>query len=170
MKVIVTGHTKGIGKGIFEYFLNQDHKTLGFSRSTGFDISNVSDRNKILQEALDADIFVNNAFKDNDAGQLDMLKEIFQLWKNQNKTIINISSRAAGIMDTDYARSKLLQDKFCESVSFLNPTIINLKPGLTDTDRVRHINGHRMSVDNVVRILDFILNNSLKIHSITFGK
>lgn len=170
MKVIVTGHTRGIGKGIFEYFRDNNFEVIGFSKSTGFDISNPADRKQILQEALNADIFVNNAFKDNDTGQLELLKEIFKLWENKDKKIINVSSRAAGTTTSAYSYFKLAQDEFCKSVIFKNPTIINIKPGLTETDRVRNIQGSRMSVDEIVNILDFILHSSIKIHSITFGK
>ena len=58
---------------------------------------------------------------------------------------------------------------FCKSKEFTLPHIINLKPGLVDTNRVKHIPGKRLSIEEVVAVLDFALNTSCKIHTITFG-
>ena len=55
-------------------------------------------------------------------------------------------------------------------VEFELPYIINLKPGLIDTDRVKHIPGNRLSVKEVVDTLIFALSCSYKVHTITFGK
>ena len=83
--------------------------------------------------------------------------------------IINISSRYTNGTEK-YCKDKEQQDLFCRSKEFTLPYVINLKPGLTDTDRVKHIKGNRLSVNDVVNILDFVLNNNFKIHSMTFGK
>lgn len=57
MKIAITGHTKRIGKAIYDAFPN----SLGFSKSTGYDINNKDSRAKIVQAISDCDIFVNNA-------------------------------------------------------------------------------------------------------------
>jgi NADP-dependent 3-hydroxy acid dehydrogenase YdfG len=168
-KVIVTGHSKGIGKAISNYFEQQGYVVSGFSRSTGYDISDETHRQKILAELADADIFVNNAYKNFDSSQLELLKSAFNLWQGSPKLIINISSRAGGAMNSPYAATKLEQDKFCSQHSFHLPRIINLKPGLVDTTRVSKIPGNRLTTDQLVEILDFILKNPIKIQSMTFG-
>ncbi len=168
-KVVVTGHTKGIGKSISNYFEQQGYLVVGFARSTGCDISKETDRQQILEELAEADIFVNNAYKNFDTSQLELLKAAFGMWQDQSKLIINISSRAAGEMNTLYATTKLEQDNFCSQNRCQAPRIINLKPGLVNTTRVANVPGNRLTTDQFVQMLDFILKNPIKIHSITFG-
>lgn len=166
MKVAVTGHTSGIGKGLYENFLNKGYFVRGFSRSNGFDISILKDRLAIIEETKHFDIFINNAYNKNDDSQLQMLRDIFKSWQNQNKKIINISSRGSS-QNHEYAISKRFQDIFCESKLLEYPTIINIRPGYVDTPMIKHILNKKMSVDRVVTIVEFSLEHN--IDSITFG-
>jgi hypothetical protein len=93
MKYAITGHTQGIGKRAFER-LNPD--VLGFSKSTGYDITTVEGRSKIIDEAKDCDIFINNA-TDN-FGQVELFIDLFRIWKDQSKLIINVGSRIAELL------------------------------------------------------------------------
>jgi hypothetical protein len=94
---------------------------------------------------------------------------VYNLWQNTNKIIVNISSRYTTGSEK-YCKDKEQQDIFCKSKEFTLPHIINLKPGLVDTSRVKHLQGKRLSVNEVVSVLDFALNASYKIHTITFGQ
>lgn len=167
MKVAITGHTQGLGQAFFKYF--QPHTVIGFSRSNGYNIANPADRNKILEEITDVDMFINNAYNNFDDSQLQLLMAVYDLWKGTDKIIINVSSRYTNGSEK-YCKDKEQQDLFCRSKEFTLPYIINLKPGLTNTTRVEHIKGDRLSVDDVLAVLDFVLNNNCKIHSMTFGK
>jgi hypothetical protein len=58
MRCVITGHTRGIGKALYDYFVKQGWEVIGFSSSTGYDV-----REKyldILEAAKTADLFVNN--------------------------------------------------------------------------------------------------------------
>lgn len=167
MKIAITGHTQGLGQAFFNYF--QSHTVIGFSRSNGYNIVYPNDRNKILNEIKDVDVFINNAYNNFDDSQLKLLMDVYDIWKGTDKTIINISSRYTN-GSKKYCKDKEQQDLFCRSKEFTLPYVINLKPGLTDTNRVKHIQGDKLSVDDVVDVLDFVLNSKFKIHSITFGK
>ena len=172
MKVAITGHTSGIGKSIYEYFYSRGHIVLGFSRSNGYDISDHAGREKIAEASNDCDIFVNNAYSNFDSSQLDMLGLVNSRWNEQDKLIINISSRYT-IHDNMYCKTKSQQDQFCDSLVFSTfPRIINLKPGLTDTPRVKNIAGNKMETKDIVFILDFVISNMdyIVISSINFGK
>lgn len=166
MKIGITGHTKGIGKSLFEKFSNEGHSVHGFSRSNGFDISSSSVLEKIVDHCKDFDVFINNAY--HPTNQLQLLKLFCVNWQNENKKIINISSRFVNNQNT-YSLSKKMLDEYCRSLIYKTPFIFNVKPGLTDTDRVISINGKKMSTDTVANIIyeNFFLE--INVHEITFG-
>lgn len=93
MMYAVTGHTQGIGKAIYEKL---DPHVIGFSKSTGYNITIKEDRKKIIDQCRYIDVFINNAH--DQYGQIDLLIELFDKWKDQNKTIINVGSRIADIV------------------------------------------------------------------------
>lgn len=91
MKYAITGHTAGIGRRAFQRL-----DAVGFSRSTGYDISSIIDRQRIVWAARDCDVFINCAH----AGFAStyMLLDIYDAWQDlPNKTIINVGSRVAEI-------------------------------------------------------------------------
>jgi NAD(P)-dependent dehydrogenase (short-subunit alcohol dehydrogenase family) len=92
MKYSITGHTRGIGKCAFERL---SPNVIGFSKSTGYDITNFSDRKRIIDESANCDVFINNAHCG--FGQTYMLIDLFREWKHLDKTIINIGSRVSEI-------------------------------------------------------------------------
>lgn len=56
MKVVITGHTYGLGKALYEHFPNAH----GLARSTGFDIE--KDFDAVVSEINGCDLFINNAY------------------------------------------------------------------------------------------------------------
>lgn len=60
MNVYITGHTRGLGLELYNFFQNQGYNVTGFSHTNGFDIER--DFEKILQEIIPGSIFVNNAY------------------------------------------------------------------------------------------------------------
>lgn len=89
MKIAITGHTSGIGKGLYDYFSNK-FEVVGFSKDTGYDIENFE---TILSETEDCSIFINNAYS------YFKQSEIVRAWAEQHKykknLIISTSSIAA---------------------------------------------------------------------------
>ena len=90
MKYAITGHTNGVGKAVYDSLLPN---AVGFSRTNGYDIDDPAARARIIAEVQDCDVFINCAcpFKGN--GQVDLFKELFAVWKDQNKKIINVGSK-----------------------------------------------------------------------------
>lgn len=176
MKVLITGHTSGIGKAIYNYFDNLGYECVGCSRSNGYDISIIESQDKIVDLAKDVDIFVNNAYSNFDHSQLNLLRRVHEIWNGQDKIIINVSSMITVFKDlphpllTRYAETKRLQDEFLLD-KLENPYVINLKLGTTDTPRVTWDLQKKMTTDDVVEILDFIFKNrhKYKVNSITVG-
>ena len=108
MIIVMTGHTKGLGAEISNYF-SSEYVVKGFSRSNGYDIKNPTDRRRIIKTSLDADIFINLVH--NYYHQTDLLYEFFRAWEDQNKLIINISSQVVengnwGLDRLDYIEYK----------------------------------------------------------------
>ena len=87
MKIALTGHSNGLGQALFE-FLSQKYEVIGFSRSNGYDIKNNSDREKIIKESKDCDIFINLVH--NYYHQADLLFEFHRAWSGEKKLIICI--------------------------------------------------------------------------------
>jgi hypothetical protein len=62
-RIVITGHTSGIGKAIYDKFKEVScHEIVGMSRSNGYDIDKDFDR--IVEEATGAEMFINNAYRD----------------------------------------------------------------------------------------------------------
>lgn len=91
-KIAITGHTKGIGNGIFSKFKHM-YSVQGFSRSNGYDIANDEILKQIVNQTLDCEVFINNAYC------YDQQTKLAELWsyahRNKDHVIINISSLAA---------------------------------------------------------------------------
>ena len=142
MKVAITGHTRGLGKELFNLYEN----AIGFSRSNGFDIN---DPDPIVKAALDCDVFINNAW--DKFAQVGILESLFYFWRYENKTIVNISSvspentrrfDAVGL----YATHKLALDDASATLNNVrkNCRIVNIKLDWLDTEMSQYWNVPKM--------------------------
>ena len=115
-KIVITGHTKGIGKAIFDKFTEVScHEIIGMSRSNGYDIE--KDFDKIVQEATGAEIFINNAYRD---GQ--QLK-LFNALKDKVDMMVvmgSVSRHYPELIPTDYVHDKQALAEACRLES-INP-------------------------------------------------
>jgi nucleoside-diphosphate-sugar epimerase len=60
MKIYITGHTSGLGKTIYDYFVKSKYETIGFSKSNGYDLE--KDFDKIINEIDNDCVFINNSY------------------------------------------------------------------------------------------------------------
>lgn len=118
MKCIVTGHTSGIGKSIYNHLQSKGWDVKGMSRSNGYNI--VSDQEKIIAESLGCDIFVNCAY--DGSAQLELLN----LLDSKVKNIVVIGSVGADYASIwkEYGANKLQLEKRCKELSLTSPTNI----------------------------------------------
>ena len=91
MKIGITGHTAGFGQYMFNKS-SESNTVLGFSRTTGYDISLKTSRDCIINQVNDCDIFINCA--QSKFHQTDLLYDLFYSWRKESKLIINIGSNA----------------------------------------------------------------------------
>ncbi len=161
MRVIVTGHSKGLGKAIAEYFQNQGHEVVGFSRSNGFDISTEEVRNLIVEELKSCDVFINNAYAP--VAQKDLLVKAIELWKNSPKTIVNINSKST-LMPycpddlKEYVEDKRQQQKIIKDRIFkARPYIMSIAPGLVDTEMADRFKSKKLDPNQVAKLIYTLL-------------
>jgi len=100
VKIAVTGHTSGIGLAIKNFMIAQGHDVRGFSRTNGYDISKDGTLEQIVDECKDVDIFFNNAYFD--FQQTKLLYSLYQSWKDQRRTIVNIGTIRTQKQDYTY--------------------------------------------------------------------
>jgi len=164
MVVGITGHTSGIGGALAEYFTNNGDVVLGWSRSSGHDISVPESRIRIVQAAQTCDLVINNAYHDGSNSQFQLLVELWAALRGKSKILLNIGSRIGDhrfLEPTEYREHKTVQDNFCRDRTGL-PLICNIRPGRINTDRIKHLGGKKMSTESVVDVVKFILTNKNK--------
>lgn len=156
MKIGMTGHSKFLGKKLFE-LLSENHEVFGFSRSNGYNIENYE---KILEKVYDMDVFINNTY--HPIYQQKIFEELFDMWKYENKTIFNLLTSAifnGGSFD-DYRENKLSLQK--SSLNLINTNlnkkvrIVNLYPNTLEHNKRFPFN--KISFSEVYEIIQFQLN------------
>lgn len=163
LKVLITGHTKGIGKALAECFANDGHEVIGFSRSEGNDIADAAVRDTLLNVLMGCDVFVNNAYVP--IYQHELLESAYTMYSDTDKYIIHIGSK---IIDEDpkklenhewfitYYNNKTKSQEFIEKNLYGAKTalrIINVIPGFIETDMTKHVDYKKIKVDKLANFV-----------------
>ena len=115
-KIVITGHTRGIGKAIYDKFTEVScHEIVGLSRSNGYDID--ADFDKVVAEATGAEIFINNAYRDKQQ------EKLFHALKNKVDMMVvmgSVSRHYPELIPTDYVHDKQSLAEACRLES-INP-------------------------------------------------
>tara|TARA_Y100000385_G_C12957305_1_gene578128 strand:- start:250 stop:849 length:600 start_codon:yes stop_codon:yes gene_type:complete len=115
-KIVITGHTSGIGKAIYDKFTEVScREIVGMSRSTGYDIE--KDFDKVVEEAAGAEIFINNAYRDS-----QQLKLFHALKDKVDMMVVmgSVSRHYPELIPTDYVYDKQALAEACRLES-INP-------------------------------------------------
>ena len=169
MLIAITGHTKGIGLAVAQWFMDRNHTVIGFSRSNGFNVK--YDAQRIANIAVDADVFINNA--NLHVGQVELLYAFYDLWKDDpTKTILSIGSNASDgnkSYRAPYAVYKAALDKTVEQLQNTEAAcrIMNLRPGYVDTQRTTHINHPMMSTEYIAGVVGWMFEQPFLVKSLT---
>lgn len=161
MKVLITGHTSGIGKSLLEHYKNKGHTVIGMSRSNGYDIT--KDQDKIIKESKDADLFINNATSD--MAQLELLQKLCLKVPNI-VTMSTMGTEFTDIWAKQYHYDKIELEKAFKlislnqhvgnllllKISFAETTYSNHKENRLDSDRV-------VPYQQIANSIDFWLEN-----------
>lgn len=147
MKILITGTSMGIGKGIAELFLNKGHSVIGIDRLDTTIINknythykcDIRDYDK-LPEITDVDILINNAGTQNEDDININLKALIHVTEKYGiheniKSILNIGSASAhtGSEFPEYCASKGGVLAYTKNVAIriakYNATANSLDPG-----------------------------------------
>ena len=162
MRCVITGHTVGIGKAIFDYFKSKGWEVIGLSRSNGFDVFNRY--NDMLDIAKTADVFVNNMSRDN--CQIRFLTELV----GHVPKIICCGSIAADYsrsLNDQYSQEKLELKKLCKKYSLTHQDstkLLHLNISLTEDSRESNCG---VPHSDIVKAVDFWMDNP-RINNIEF--
>lgn len=174
-KIAITGHTKGIGLALANYYTALGIEVIGFSRTNGYDISKGVDQERIINESQDCDLFINNAYFR--YAQIDLLQRWYNFHqKKSNYMIVNMSSLAGdACMHLGKVYPYGLHKKALDDASYqMNLSggckckIINIKPGHIKTDFLTETSTYTyaqlrqpnsiMSVDQLVKVVAFAVD------------
>lgn len=147
MKIAITGHTRGIGKAVFDSLSLAGHDCSGYSRSNGFDISDID---KLMQAVINHDVLINNAY--HQFYQIDIFNQWYSKHQhNDTKTIINIGSIIKNTMPNgtaatskEYIACKKQLDFITKKAAMTTDRqcrIININPGFVKTELSQKYSG-----------------------------
>ena len=110
-RIFITGHTRGIGKAIFDRFKANNYYCYGVSKSEGFDIED--DCDIIVRQMSNFDYIVLNAYSKN--SQLEMLKKIIEQYQEENKKIAIITSTSGTPAGIDNSFKEQEYNWYCDN-------------------------------------------------------
>jgi len=166
MIIGITGHTSGIGKGLYDFYRDRGHTVTGFSRSNGYDLSTEEAINKVATYAVkNCDVFFNNAYAD--MAQVKLMYKIHPFWENNSdKTHVVVGSRAGDFLHNKpqyYAVAKSAIDDAAEQLRPLGKYhLVNIKPSWVNTPMLPTRFTEKdptISVDDLVDLINVIVTH-----------
>lgn len=110
--VCITGHTRGLGKELADIYTAMNFDVKGFSRSNGYHIE--KDIDKIVNESVGCDLFINNTYAD--GHQLALMRALL----NKVPRMVVMGSIVTDYPDEEvphYNADKLALEKMCSWAS-----------------------------------------------------
>jgi NAD(P)-dependent dehydrogenase (short-subunit alcohol dehydrogenase family) len=170
MKVVITGHTHGIGKALYDNFQTyRGWEVVGLSRSNGHDIDKDFDR--VVEAATGCFLFINNAYRDKQQTKL-----VQALKDKVTKMIVmgSVSRQYPELIHTDYVHDKQELSEACRLISIdpkgidvlhLDLSFIEGMPD--DADPTHFVSDYNLKFEEIVSAVNFWMTNP-KIRQIEF--
>lgn len=129
-KIVITGHTSGIGKAIYDKFKEIScREIVGLSRSNGYDID--AEFDKVVEAASGAELFINNAYRDS-----QQLKLFHALKDKVDMMVVmgSVSRFYPELIPTQYVHDKQALAEACrlESIKPTGIPILHLDLGFLE--------------------------------------
>jgi hypothetical protein len=171
-KIVITGHTSGIGKAIYNKFIEIScREIVGMSRTNGYDID--ADFDKIVNEATGAEIFINNAYRDQ-----QQLKLFHALKDKVDMMIVmgSVSRHYPELIPTDYVQDKQALAEACrlESINPAGIPVLHLDLGFLEgtivkyTDPSAFVSDYTTSLEDIVDTIIFWAGKPSAIRQVEF--
>lgn len=154
MKIVITGHTSGLGKAIYDFYSSQGHEVIGLSRTTGHTLPEKND--EVVQIAQGCDIFFNNAYAG--LAQINLIKDLYKTTPMvisgsmgaehyvPGKKIVTLDGRDL----TNYSRDKfLLEECFKEFKRIRQHPILLLRMGYLENYPDRNFIPYSQIIESV---------------------
>lgn len=166
MIIGITGHTRGLGLELSKHF----NIINGFSRSNGYDISYPD---KIVQECLDYDVFINNAFDwNNGFAQTELLQTFYDY--NYQGLIINIASSIETVVRSEVRQYDIHKRSLIDcskQLYYLGFKTCVISPGAIDVGSGKNFKGNKLNTASIINCIDLILKEKCTIqHIILTGR
>lgn len=163
MKIIITGHTSGIGKYLYDYYSDLGNEVIGISRETGYNIN--TQQLEIIDLAVGSDLFINNA--NSGSAQKDLLVQL----NKSVKKIITMGSITTNYSDILKNADKEELEKTHRYLS-LDPDsseMLLLKPSFIESTNANQIiSDYTISYKDIVNSIEFWFDNP-KVSAIEFS-
>jgi len=188
-RIAITGHTKGIGKQLWNRLEERGFDLKGYSKSTGYNLQRVSTCKKVVQEVVDwnADVFINNAYVPDN--QVRLLYLMYEHWQNKPRLIVNLSATSSDSITnfsqmgynehwTPYVSDKARLD--WASLQLANMykkgkcRVSLVKPGFVDTESTAMFRDfaedYMMTADSVAEQLEWLidLGKEVQVRNLSF--
>jgi len=162
MKVVITGHTHGIGKALYKHFQTfGGWEVVGLSRSNGYDID--QDFDKVVEAATGCFLFINNAYRDQQQTKL-----VHALKNRVTKMVVmgSVSRLYPELIHTDYVHDKQELAEACRLIS-IDPNGIDVLhldlsfiEGMPDSEDPTHfVSDYNLKFEEIVSAVNFWLTN-----------
>ena len=151
MKIVITGHTTGIGKYLYDHF-STNNTVIGISRITGYDLS--TNLAEVVELAKGADLFINNAAIDD-----CQIKLLESLHDKVGKMIIlgSIAGEYHQLINSEYSENKKNLEQRCKEVSLMpNNNLLYLKISMLEDALSSDM---LISFSEVSDVIDYWLTN-----------
>jgi hypothetical protein len=146
MKCAITGHTRGLGKSLYNHFKEKGWEVIGFSTTNGYFLPDALE--KVIEESNGCDLFINNTFAQ--GHQIDLLHAL--KYKVKNMVVCGSIARTEPLNEIlygDYVDIKTELAKSCNILSISNDSrlmnILHLDLGFLEG-----------SVENILDPTEFI--------------
>ena len=110
-RIFITGHTRGIGKAIFDLYKDKNFLCHGVSKSTGMDID--KDCDAIVKQMANFQYIVLNAYEKD--SQLRMLQMIVERYQDDPKKIAVITSTSGTPAGLDSSLKQQEYNWYCKN-------------------------------------------------------
>ena len=185
-KIVIIGHTKGIGKAISDLYKTKKYKVIGLSRSNGHDI--VTDQEKIMEQIEGCGLVVINAHAGN--GQINLLKRIYGKHTFDAMKVVVITSTSGSDDGADYNEFKIWNKfeyvQYCEIkkelMEYINQlqeellskplSVYDVCPDVVDTDMTEGLWEHlpKLKAEEVAEAVRICFESTFNINKIVIQK